>query len=467
MANQIFKMNKADDHANPISDQWFCADPTAIEYEGRIYVYGTNDHQQYEKTEKNSYEVIKSFQIFSSDDMVNWRYEGIIDTEAIAPWVFASWAPSICKRVEEDGLTHFYLYFSNSGFGVGVLTSTNPVGPWTSPLDKSIVDQNTPGLTNCPAPFDPGVCIDDNGTGWLTFGGGTVDDNQIMPGTMRIVRLGKDMISLDSDFVTIKAPYSFEASELNFINGTYVYTFNTNWVERNEWFLDAPKPTVCSMCYMTSKTPLISDSWVYQDDYFMNPGLLGMEYSNNHTHLEKFQGKWYLFYHAMILQKEFGTEGGFRSLCVNEIDIDEKNVKINRCNGNRTGVSAIKNHSAYETTSFAELFNSREIAFTGRDTPSGFMAVSPKTDNAWLQVKNVDFAAGANKVLLSARGTGTVEIRLDELDAEALLTVPVNSSEWTENSAAVASFDSAAFTGVHNVYFVFTGAVIVDTWRFE
>ena len=33
--------------ANPISANVFCADPTAVEYEGRLYVYGTNDHEQY------------------------------------------------------------------------------------------------------------------------------------------------------------------------------------------------------------------------------------------------------------------------------------------------------------------------------------------------------------------------------------------------------------------------------------
>ena len=32
---------------NPISSKIFCADPTAVEYQGRLYVYGTSDHQQY------------------------------------------------------------------------------------------------------------------------------------------------------------------------------------------------------------------------------------------------------------------------------------------------------------------------------------------------------------------------------------------------------------------------------------
>ncbi|MDY4463482.1 MAG: beta-xylosidase, partial [Prevotella sp.] len=33
---------------NPLLDFMFTADPTAVEYKGRIYVYATNDQQQYE-----------------------------------------------------------------------------------------------------------------------------------------------------------------------------------------------------------------------------------------------------------------------------------------------------------------------------------------------------------------------------------------------------------------------------------
>ena len=40
------------DFGNPISGNVFCADPTAVEFEDRLYVYGTNDHEQYLTTEK-------------------------------------------------------------------------------------------------------------------------------------------------------------------------------------------------------------------------------------------------------------------------------------------------------------------------------------------------------------------------------------------------------------------------------
>ena len=164
---------KLENTANPISPNVFCADPTGVEYNGRLYIYGTNDHQQYEAVGddgKNGYAHIKSIVMLSTDDMVNWEYHGVIDIAKIAPWIVNSWAPSVASRVEADGKTHFYLYFSNSGCGVGVLTAEHPLGPWSDPLGKPLIYQNMPGLENCPAPFDPGVCLDENGTGWLAFG---------------------------------------------------------------------------------------------------------------------------------------------------------------------------------------------------------------------------------------------------------------------------------------------------------
>ena len=50
-------------NGNPISGSVFCADPTALDYEGRLYVYGSNDHQQFIKNGKkgdNGYGDIKS-----------------------------------------------------------------------------------------------------------------------------------------------------------------------------------------------------------------------------------------------------------------------------------------------------------------------------------------------------------------------------------------------------------------------
>ena len=135
-------------NGNPLCPYLFTADPTAVEYEGRLYVYGTNDTEEYLKPGRkpgdgNTYGAIGTLTVLSSDDLVNWTYHGQIPAKALSgSWCGNSWAPSIVSRVESDGLTHFYLYFSNNGAGVGVLTSTSPVGPWTSPTKKALIDHS-------------------------------------------------------------------------------------------------------------------------------------------------------------------------------------------------------------------------------------------------------------------------------------------------------------------------------------
>lgn len=96
-------------NANPLLDFIFVADPTSVEYNGRLYVYGTNDTQQLDsvgKDGKNTYQYIHSLVMLSTDDMVNWTYHGLIDVKALSPWGIASWAPSIVSRVESDGKTY-------------------------------------------------------------------------------------------------------------------------------------------------------------------------------------------------------------------------------------------------------------------------------------------------------------------------------------------------------------------------
>ena len=100
---------------NPLNPYRFCADPTSVEYEGRLYVYGTNDQQEFDATgglTSNTYGKIRSLVMMSTEDLVNWTYHGTIDmTTVCGQWLNASWAPSIVSREEADGKTHFYLYF--------------------------------------------------------------------------------------------------------------------------------------------------------------------------------------------------------------------------------------------------------------------------------------------------------------------------------------------------------------------
>ncbi len=460
---RVALLKKLNTQGNPISAEIFCADPTAVEYNGRLYVYGTNDHQQYLAKgahAENTYEMIKSFVVFSTDDMVNWVYHGTINVSAIAPWIIASWAPSIVSRVEDDGLTHFYLYFSNSGYGVGVLTATDPLGPWTDPLGTSLITPGTPGLKDCPQPFDPGVVIDENGVGWLSFGGGVAPGGtDAMPGTARVVRLGSDMLSFDSEFAEIPAPYFFEASELNVIGDTYVYTYCTNWKERGEWSYDMPLPTTACMSYMTTKTPLDPDSWVYRGECFMNPGRAGFDYSNNHTHMHKFNGQWYMIYHTMQLKSLMRITGGYRSLCVDPIEVDEETAAITPRGGSQRGiVTPAAPVDALEEQNGAARFNAAELRTFGQGGSTSLQAGS------WFGVRCVTFPEEAQPLdfLAKVSGRGVIEVHADALNGEVIARIAFDARGDVVRGEALTTL-----TGTHDLYFVFSdSAITVEAWQF-
>ena len=45
--------------------------------------------------------------------------------------------------------TYLDWYFSNNGCGVCVLTSTSPLGPWKSPLNKPLIEVGMAGTDGC------------------------------------------------------------------------------------------------------------------------------------------------------------------------------------------------------------------------------------------------------------------------------------------------------------------------------
>lgn len=443
--------------ANPILDFIFTADPTAIVHDGRLYVYGTNDQQQYEavgRDGRNTYEYIKTLVMMSTDDMVNWTYHGLIKTDSIAPWIVASWAPSIVKRKEKDGKTHFYLYFSNGGVGTAVLTSTSPVGPWSSPLDKSLIDGNNPELGDCRVPFDPGAVIDDKGIGWLAVGGACA----------RIMRLGKDMVSIDSSIVPIYAPHHFEANELNFINGTYVYTYNTDWQDYSDWPLPTEKPTTCCMTYMTSKNPLDSCSWEYRHNYFKNPGDYGFDFSNNHTHLEKYCGKWYIFYHTMSLQHSYNTDGGFRNICVDEIKVDEKNLNIHMGNQTLKGVEQIRPMNPFIVQQAETTAATQNVKFVNGKRIGDMHAVTVPNKTGIIAVRGVAFSKVPSSLEIKASGNGTIDVRRNSPDGEVIASIKVSNSQMKFIKSEI----QTKMKGFVDLCFVLKGNNLTfDEWQFK
>ena len=494
---------KGTSNNNPISANVFCADPTALEYNGRLYVYGTNDHQEFIANGKkgdNTYNNIKSIVVFSTDDMVNWTFHGTIDAKKLcATWVTSpwykgfgvSWAPSVTWRTTEDGTDEFFLYFCNSSHGVGVLKANSPIGPWKSPNKELMIHYDTPGAnkSGTNANFDPGVTIDDNGVGWISFGG--LGPSQIQPEAARIIKLKPSMTEVDGSAEKIHAPYHFEANELNVIGGKYVYTYCSNWAERKdaEWNayksehnINVSAPGGGTMCYMVSDNPLDPDSWVFKGYY--GPGVSG----NNHSHLQKFQGKYYHIYHdhgSVLLDamKNGGavdaSAGDYRSICVNEATVHEESQTIDKVTLNQEGVGQIKNMNPYELQQaetmascggveyedFTNIKKNRKINTLGNEVSEN-MQVNIK-ENSWISVRKVDFgSAGAATFTLRAKGTGTMEIRTSRSPRSALATIEFSSTDMEDHTVEV---NTSKFQGVkNNLFFVVTSGtdVYVDSWQF-
>ena len=493
-AQSLAKSYKDVNNGNPLSACVFCADPTSLVCDGRVYVYGTNDHQQFihnGKSGSNGYGNIRSLVIFSSDDMVNWTFHGTIDVGKLCSswgWRFsASWAPSVTWREKENGTREFFLYFANSGGSIGVLKASTPIGPWKSPLSKPMIDGDTPGVKPCNWIFDPGVVIDDEGTGWIAFGGGDPQStgSKLMPGNSRMAKLMPSMIGLSGKAVNLPAPYLFEASELNIMNGRFVYTYNTSWSDRNQWNSYAkrngqPTPSSCSMCYMVTDTPLDPDSWEYRGEYVPNEGNFGMGWGNNHTRLQKFEDNYYLFYHSTLLEQTMNTgASGFRSIGVNKVTVNESTQKLSKVTMNKTGVEAIRNFNPYVMQQAETMATCGGVSYEDFSNPVKQTSISDLNNDAsknlmvkmkagaWTMVRNVDFGTqGARTFTLRAKGTGTMEVRLGSKTAVPVATVEFTSTTLTDFTVDI---DAAKCKGVKDVYFVCKASTNAqfDAWQFS
>ncbi|MDE7094408.1 MAG: endo-1,4-beta-xylanase, partial [Oscillospiraceae bacterium] len=144
---------KKDGENNPLFTQRFGADPGVMEYNGRVYVYTTNDVIEYDangNVTENTYGLVNKINCISSDDMVNWTDHGAIKVagqNGVAKWATCSWAPCAAHKTI-NGKEKFFLYFCNGGNGVSVLTADSPTGPWTDPLGKALITRDVPNCSN-------------------------------------------------------------------------------------------------------------------------------------------------------------------------------------------------------------------------------------------------------------------------------------------------------------------------------
>lgn len=463
---------------NPLMTQRFGADPYALIYDDTLYIYMTADTPEYDAEGKlgtNTYNIINKINVISSKDMVNWTDHGSVyaaGTEGAAKWAKNSWAPAAVWK-EIDGKPKFFLYFANSGGGIGVLSADSPTGPFVDPIGAELISKNTPTCDSVLWLFDPAVLVDDDGSAYIYFGGGVPEGKAANPGTGRVAKLGADMISLDGDPIPMEIPFLFEDSGIHKMGNTYYYTYSSNFSVTKEGTEEYGLKNG-EICFMTSENPM--GPFTYQGVILPNPGEFFGVGGNNHHCVFNFRGEWYITYHAESIEDRLGMEvKGYRSTHINKLVINEDGT-LGRIVATREGVEQSGKLNPYEVVEAETIWNSAGVDTTqygeqSTECGSGNMVVCGVKTGSWIGLKGVDFGEkGATELVASVCGgaeEGAVQIRVDGLEGEIVgyLTIPAgDGAAYTEQVATLLT----TVTGVHDLYFTFYGSGYTwDTWQFR
>ena len=451
------KSYKKANQNNPLYTQRFGADPGVMEYNGRLYVYMTNDIIEYDasgKVRENTYQKIRAINCISSDDLVNWTDHGKIPVAGpagIAKWASNSWAPCAAHKTV-NGKEKFFLYFCNGGNGIGVLTADSPTGPWRDERGSLLVTRSVKNCADVTWLFDPAVMVDEDGTGYLAFGGGVPKGKHKAPGTARIVRLADDMIHLDGDPVRLDVPYLFEDSGINRIGDKYYYTYCSNWQTTGNTL----RMTDGAIQYMISDNPL--GPYTYIGELFPNEGRFFGMYGNNHHSIACLNGEWYLFYHNRPVEKAMGITGNYRSPQANRIFFGEDGLP-QQVKGTMTGLDQLKPVDPFTEVSAATMSHQAGITVENADGASWITGDA----GSWIRISGVDFGteAAVLTVTTMAPTDCTVWAVLDNPNnpvvSQIRITVPENSEP--------ASFSAPIeVEGVHDLYLVTDGPVKLYSW---
>lgn len=458
-------------YSNPLVTTDFGADPYAIVYNGRVYVYMTSDDYEYDadgNVKDNSFDYIKTLRIISSDDMVNWTDHGEIKVagkDGAAKWANHSWAPAIAYK-KVDGKDKFFLYFANDASGIGVLEADTPLGPWKDPIGKALLTKQTPGCKGVEWCFDPAVLVDDDGSAYIYFGGGVPSGQQNNPKTARVAKLGEDMISIDGEAKEIDAPCMFEDSGIFKYGDKYYYSYCSNFMSPHK----DGYPGYGTICYMVSDNPM--GPFKYAGEVFENPQIWFGVGGNNHHATFVYEGKSYFIYHAQTLSKaQEKAQGlasgtltkGYRSTHIDPIELNSDGT-IRPIKGTYEGISQLKTINPYEridaeTVAWNAGIKIADCAEEGKLFKNFNRQITDIQDGDWTSVAQAAFGnrgAAEFTVKAASKSGGQIEIHMDSPEGALVGTVNVEAT-GSEDTFKEFSCKLDRITDTHNVFLVFKG----------
>jgi arabinoxylan arabinofuranohydrolase len=430
---------------NPVVQTCYTADPAPMVFNGRVYLYTGQDADN-----AGSSYLITDWRCYSSADMVNWTDHGVVYSPKSVTWSTSRDANASQVACRDS---RFYYYISTTasdGVAVGVAVANSPTGPFKDTLGKPLISAGK--MTGCNAThswrgLDPTVFIDDDGQAYLYWG------NNVCYWT----KLNKDMISYSGTITCI--PQNDPGFGPDYEEGPWFYRRN------NLYYLLYPSKIPESIHYSTCTGP--TGPWKYGGE--IQPVQQGQGASSTiHPGMIEFGGKSYFFYHNGALP---GGGSYKRSVCIEEFsyNADGSIPKIPPTTGGV--VKGIKNLNPYDTIQ-AETICWESGVKTAVCNEGGMM-VDSISNGDYIKVEGVDFGEGAKLFearVASGGSGGSIELRLDSQTGTLIGTCAVaGTGGWTTWSSK--SCDITGATGVHDLYFKFTGGsgrlFNFNWWRFS
>ena len=267
---------------NPIIRDKYTADPAALVYEGKVYLYTGHD----EAPARQERYVMHEWLCFSSTDMKTWvEHPSPLNVQAFTWAKSDAWASQV---IEREGKFYWYVAVEHAtihGKAIGVAVADNPLGPFKDARGSALITNDMTKATDITwDDIDPTVIIDDDGQAYL-FWGNT---------KCYYARLKKNMIELDGEIKVIDLPNFTEAPWVHKRDGWYYLSYAYQFPEK--------------IAYAMSRN--INGPWEYK-------GILNEVAGNsntNHQSIIEFKGKSYFIYHNGSLPVDGSSY--HRSVCV-------------------------------------------------------------------------------------------------------------------------------------------------------
>ncbi|WP_233752666.1 family 43 glycosylhydrolase [Flavilitoribacter nigricans] len=286
--------------ANPVLAGYY-ADPEIIysEREKKYFLYPTSDGF-------NGWSG-KYFEVFASDDLVNWSNEGkIIDLTKDVSWADRNaWAP--CAIEKKVGDSYKYYYYFTAAQKIGVAVADNPIGPFKD-SGQALINFKPDGVEGGQE-IDPDVFHDpQSGKDYLYWGNGY----------MAVAELNEDMVSIKKETIRVLTPDRTyrEGTEVFYRDGKYYFL----------WSEDDTRSPNYRVRYATADSPLgplniPENNLVIEKD--PDQGIYGT--GHNSVIHDQANDQWYIVYHRFNKPKgiDMGDAAGFnREVCIDKLTFD-------------------------------------------------------------------------------------------------------------------------------------------------